>query len=233
MLSPSLVFLSLLLCLIRLYLIIPTPTVDRQRRRKNTDTCSLAVFLGSGGHTSEILTLVSAVNFSRYTPRKYIVSEGDHLSVQKAAALELLRFNNASKIDVSNNEQYTILTIPRARQVHQSLLSTLPSAVLSLVACLYHVVLVPMFFPKGNKYGFADALLLNGPGTCFVLCIAVYVNKFLGLPAPKIIYVESFARVQSLSLSGRLLRPFVDRFIVQWPQLLQDRSRGEYHNWLV
>ena len=36
-------------------------------------------------------------------------------------------------------------------------------------------------------------------------------TKILGLPSPTIIYIESFARVQSLSLTGKLLRPFVDR----------------------
>jgi hypothetical protein len=51
----------------------------------------------TGGHTSEILTLVSAVNFSRFTPRKYIVSEGDQLSARKAAALELLKTDGAPK----------------------------------------------------------------------------------------------------------------------------------------
>lgn len=75
----------------------------------------------------------------------------------------------------------------------------------------------------------SDVLLLNGPGTCFVLCIAVYINrvrcflsraeymstdaasKILGLKSPKLIYIESFARVRHLSLSGKLLRPLVDR----------------------
>lgn len=39
----------------------------------------------------------------------------------------------------------------------------------------------------------------------------IYRSQFLGLPAPVVIYVESFARVTSLSLSGKLLRPLVDR----------------------
>lgn len=142
-----------------------------------------------------MLTLVSAINFSRFTPRKYIVTEGDHLSAQKAAALELLKSDGASKtvgflilpIDfpfhnhvkqaIPNIKHYTVLTIPRARRVHQSLLSTPPSAVLSLATCLHHVMVAPMLLPKGNTSGFADVLLINGPGTCFVLCIAVYVNK--------------------------------------------------------
>lgn len=41
--------------------------------------------------------------------------------------------------------------------------------------------------------------------------------QLLALPAPKLIFVESFARVRSLSLSGRLLRNVVDVFLVQWP----------------
>jgi len=64
----------------------------------------------------------------------------------------------------------------------------------------------------------------------------------------RIIYVESFARVKSLSLSGKLLRPFVDKFVVQWPeaagpavQVKSERATGEtrrdsgvtYRGWLV
>jgi hypothetical protein len=44
-----------------------------------------------GGHSSEALSLVSVLDFSRYTPRTYLVSEGDTLSEQKAVALEKLK----------------------------------------------------------------------------------------------------------------------------------------------
>jgi beta-1,4-N-acetylglucosaminyltransferase len=51
-----------------------------------------------------------------------------------------------------------------------------------------------------------------------VLALADSANaQILGLSYTRIIYVESFTRVKSLSLSGKLLRPFVDRFVVQWP----------------
>lgn len=42
----------------------------------------------TGGHTSEALSLVSALDFGRYVPRTYIISEGDTLSMQKAVDLE-------------------------------------------------------------------------------------------------------------------------------------------------
>ncbi|KAK7057141.1 UDP-N-acetylglucosamine transferase subunit ALG14 [Favolaschia claudopus] len=203
----------------RIYCILPGGKVSVQV----TKTKSLAVFLGSGGHTSEALTLISALDFSRYTPRTYIISEGDVLSAQKAHDLEL------SKQTSQSSAQYTILTIPRARRVHQRLLTTPPTALYSLLKCIYHVA----FAQFSARSSFADLLVLNGPGTCFVLCIAVYMNKFFGLAAPRIIYIESFARVNSLSLSGKLLCRVVDRFIVQWPQLQQKIRNAEFHGLLV
>lgn len=162
--------------------------------------------------------------------------------------------------------KYTILLIPRARRVRQPLVTTPPTAFLSLLSCIYLVTLAQIPLPFRNCRSFADILILNGPGTCFVLCIAVYVNKvsipssqtlmffhlpaqFLGLSAPRVIYIESFARVESLSLSGKLLYPFVDRcadgnlflftilqcgrFIVQWPQLQKKVTGAEFHGLLV
>ncbi|KAJ6625585.1 oligosaccharide biosynthesis protein Alg14 like-domain-containing protein [Mycena sp. CBHHK59/15] len=173
-------------------------------------TKSLGVFLGSGGHTSEALTLISTLDFNRYSPRTYVISEGDSLSAQKASDLE------SAKAATVPRDKYNIVTIPRARRVHQPLLTTPPTAIYSLLSCIYRVTLAPILFPNPTRT-FADVLILNGPGTCFVLCGAVYVNKFLGLPAPRLIYIESFARVESLSLSGKLLYPFVDRQVRKIP----------------
>ena len=54
-----------------------------------------------GGHTSEALLLLSAIDLARYTPRTYVVSEGDTLSVQRALAFESSKAastsNNASR----------------------------------------------------------------------------------------------------------------------------------------
>lgn len=196
------------------------------RHRQASDTCSLAVFLGSGGHTSEALSLLSSLDFNRYTPRKYVVSEGDILSAEKAVSLETSKATSASS---QPGTDYNILVIPRARRVHQSLFMTPPTALRSLLACVFHVSIAPLISSGPGISSFADVLILNGPGTCFVLCIAVYLNRFLGRPSPRLIYVESFARVKSLSLSGKLLRPFVDRFLVQWSQI----NKGECRGWLV
>jgi len=217
----------------RICVIIMSPKGNVPRRRYNRATCHLAVFLGSGGHSSEALALVSTLDFSRYTPRTYLVSEGDSLSATKALALERLKaaFEPSLPPEGSIGE-YQILTIPRARRVHQSLLTLPVTALRSLLVSFYYVTLAPRLLGDSFRVD-VDVLLLNGPGTCFVLCLAAYINRFLGLPSPRLVYVETFARVLTLSLTGKLLRPIADRFIVQWPNLLQDGGRGECHGWLV
>jgi hypothetical protein len=58
-------------------------------------------------------------------------------------------------------------------------------------------------------------------GTCVPLCVAAYLLRALLLSdsfyRPHIVFTESYCRVRSLSLSGRLLYPIADRFVVQWP----------------
>jgi UDP-N-acetylglucosamine:LPS N-acetylglucosamine transferase len=53
------------------------------------------------------------------------------------------------------------------------------------------------------------------------------VGKFYGI---RTIYIESWCRVKTLSLTGRLLYPFVDEFWVQWEDLLaRCGPRARYH----
>jgi hypothetical protein len=75
-----------------------------KEKRNESDTCSLAVFLGSGefessnlrflskistgGHTTEAMALLESLDFSRYTPRTYILCGGDELSEAKARKFE-------------------------------------------------------------------------------------------------------------------------------------------------
>ena len=152
------------------------------------------------------------------------------------------------------------MTIPRARKVHQSFLTAPITTLYSLAFCIWHMSLLPLFTNPSQPQRFADLILMNGPGSCVPICLAAFlprvrqrdarqlkgadwgIDQILGLPAAKLIYVESFARVSSLSLSAKLVRLLVDRFFVQWPEVQKRQSvvkrspwlaRIEYHGWLV
>jgi beta-1,4-N-acetylglucosaminyltransferase len=51
-------------------------------------------------------------------------------------------------------------------------------------------------------------------------------SQIFFLPSPSLIYIESLARTRRLSISAILVRPFVDRFFVQW-QGLKDALDGK------
>jgi len=66
-----------------------------------------------------------------------------------------------------------------------------------------------------------EVLLATGGGVTVPLFL---VGKLAGA---RLIYVESFTRVDGPSLTGRLVYPLVDRFFVQWPEAAT-RKRMEF-----
>jgi beta-1,4-N-acetylglucosaminyltransferase len=71
-------------------------------------------------------------------------------------------------------------------------------------------------------------IICNGPGTCVPICYSAFLLRLLGISQTTIIFIESFCRVKSLSLSGRLMYVIADKFIVQWPELTERYQRAEY-----
>lgn len=53
----------------------------------------------------------------------------------------------------------------------------------------------------------------------------IYVAKLLGV---KTIYLESLARIENLSLSGKLVYFLADHFLVQWEQLARRYRKAVY-----
>jgi beta-1,4-N-acetylglucosaminyltransferase len=100
--------------------------------------------------------------------------------------------------------------IPRSREVGQPYLSSVWTTLFAFWAC---VRLVARLRPA--------MLLCNGPGTCLPVCLAALLLNWAGVTDTRIVFVESVARVQHLSLTGRLLYPIADSMQVQWPQLVQ------------
>ena len=64
-----------------------------------------------------------------------------------------------------------------------------------------------------------DVILSTGAGVCVPF---FWVGRLLGR---RCVYVESLTRVDSLSLTGRLVYRFANEFFVQWPQVRRRRQR--------
>ncbi|KNE57286.1 hypothetical protein AMAG_03018 [Allomyces macrogynus ATCC 38327] len=182
-----------------------------------TQQHTLMVVLGSGGHTAEMLSLVSTIGREfPYASRVYVAARGDDLSVAKAAQAELARSDTSTVA-------YRVRLIPRARNVGQGWWST-PWT--TLRACVNAV---------GAVYADAPHLILcNGPGTCIPLCLAAAALKMLGLVGTRLLYVESFARVKRLSLSARIFYHLrLGTLVVQWPALQTQYPRSIYKGILI
>lgn len=67
-----------------------------------------------------------------------------------------------------------------------------------------------------------DILLSTG---ALVSVPMLYIGKLLG---KKIIFMESMARVEGKSLSGRLVYPIADLFLVQWESMLACYPKAVY-----
>lgn len=173
---------------------------------------------------------------SQYLHRTYVVSSGDAFSASKAAEFEEhLHHVLPKRATPSGPKGYTIITILRARKVHQSLLTTPWNAMQCLFAC-FQILQGTHADQRTTPFGYPDLILSNGPGTAVCVVLAAVILRCFGLGREgqlRTIFVESWARVKSISLSGKILLPLVDRFLVQWPQLHGKGGRAEYIGTLI
>lgn len=65
-------------------------------------------------------------------------------------------------------------------------------------------------------------VISTGALIAFPFC---FCAKLIGA---KVVYVESFARVYSKSLTGRLIYPLADLFLVQWEPMLKLYPKAKY-----
>ncbi|KZM19265.1 N-acetylglucosaminyldiphosphodolichol N-acetylglucosaminyltransferase [Ascochyta rabiei] len=135
-------------------------------------------------------------------------------------------------------EHYAIATIPRARRIHQPLYTTPFTAAQTLLAAFPPLLSTPTAVEE-NTASLPALVITNGPATAVVLVLAAFTLRFFNIRGAesrglcRTVYVESFARVKTLSLSGKLLVRVVDRFLVQWEALEGYGGRAEYGGILV
>jgi beta-1,4-N-acetylglucosaminyltransferase len=211
------------------------------------------VVLGSGGHTAEMLSLCRAMDASRYVPATFVVAATDHMSEARAEDTLL------DTAWASHRDRCRFWRVPRAREVGQSWLSTMATTALACVHALGIITTVrpelilvngPVrmnapcsSLPRSFRSGRPRWPVRLTPqasatqGTCIPLCVAALGLEVLGLLGRvRIVYVESFCRVDHLSMTGKILfaTRSTDRFLVQWEGLAEKLGpRAEFIGRLV
>jgi beta-1,4-N-acetylglucosaminyltransferase len=165
----------------------------------------------------------------------YIIAESDSTSLPRVEEHIIMKAKTKpTRLDGSSSSSsccYEVYRLPRAREVHQSYLSSIYTTLRSILSTY---ILLRNIQP--------DLIIANGPGTCvpvlyvaFLLRCISYLSSFL-FPSSlmsktitlssfrqcKMIFVESVCRVKTLSLSGKLVYHIVDLFIVHWPYLIEN-----------
>jgi beta-1,4-N-acetylglucosaminyltransferase len=229
-----------------------SPTRPMQQLHRGQPSHLLFV-LGSGGHSAEMLAMLERavyhgdeklkLDWKDYTFRTWVVGKGDVISARRAREFEEMveglrkpKGEANGGIDRVEATRYRVVTVPRAREIHQSVFTAPISCLRCLLAC-WTVLLPPAERPGID---FPDLILCNGPATATILVYTSILLRFFNVRGcnsrakMRTVFVESWARVKRLSLSGKLLLRVVDRFIVQWPQLLEKTGgKGEYLGVLV
>ncbi|KAG8345220.1 putative glycosyltransferase family 28 protein [Trypanosoma vivax] len=195
----TLVLITILALAWRFLYVLRGPPAPKHRSRDAP--LSVCVVLGTGGHTCEMMRTIYALKPAVWRANRpfYVVSDTDHHSGSLAKEFEQSKFR-----------RYCLLhRIPRAREVGQSYFFSIFSSLRALWSC--------MFLIAQEK---PDVILANGPGVCVPVVLAAFLlamftpSRFYRRPA--IGFIETYSSVTHLSVTGKLLAPFSDVFIVQW-----------------
>ena len=176
---------------------------NKLKPRSRKDSTIMLIF-GSGGHTTELLLMLESLDVNQYRKVHLIIAETDTWSLTKIT--DHFKSKMMHPIDLSQpHENVTIWRVKRAREVKQSYLTSVWT---TLIALAHSCIIVAICR--------VDLIVTNGPGTAVPLVLANWLlSKVLGWRS-KCLFIESFCRVDSLSLSGKILIPFADKFVVHW-----------------
>lgn len=71
-----------------------------------------------------------------------------------------------------------------------------------------------------------DIIITTGAHTAGPMCL---IGKIFG---SKIIYIETFANINTRTITGRIIYKFADLFIVQWKSMLKLYPNAIYGGWI-
>ncbi|KAK5773866.1 N-acetylglucosaminyldiphosphodolichol N-acetylglucosaminyltransferase anchoring subunit ALG14 PWA37_003784 [Arxiozyma heterogenica] len=188
-------------------------------QNKGMKNLHLFIFLGSGGHTGEMLRLLLQY--------KDILLNKDTILHVGYSDIESL--NKIKHLSGSFNCKINYYRFQKAREVNANFTSSFKTIFITMLTSFLHIAKI-----KYQMLNNPHLVLLNGPGTCFIITVWFkLLDLILLATSSNIVYIESLARINTFSLTGKLLYWIVDELIVQWPELQAKYPKAKYFGILV
>lgn len=206
------ILLSLLIPL-RLLSILPAYSPPPRRRQRGSPT-HLLILLGSGGHTAEILSLLSNLDPTSYTHRSWVVSDGDAFSARKAiefekgllaAAAAAATTQRGSKIPI-NDRQFDSQEDAVKKQKKRTNTSKVPPH----FSGTYTIRTIP----RARRVHQSLSTTPLSSFRCLIACV-----KLLYISPPDLILTNGPGSAVILLLAALLIRVFTTPISVTFPSL--------------
>lgn len=179
------------------------------------------ILFGSGGHSTEMHMLLQNAKLSRMLDHQInrlicVISDDDHLIENKIN----------KEFTSENKHKLETVRFRRSRRIGQSSLSAIWTTLLGLISS---IKLILSYKPK--------LCITNGPAISVTISLAIRFLEIItfGYYRCEIIFIESFCRTKTLSLSGKIIyyMRLANKFYIQWPGLNLPYPRTIYKGFLV
>ena len=91
-----------------------------------------------------------------------------------------------------------------------------------LFVCIINFIKSFLIFIKQKP----DVIVTTGAHTAVIMC---YIAKLF---RKRVIFIETFANINTKTLAGRLVYPIADTFVVQWEEMKKLYPKAEYWGWI-
>ena len=149
----------------------------------------------------------------------FISSTGGHLN-------ELLQlkplFNKYDSYLITEKTKSTKSLKDKYNNVHYLVYGTKDHLFKYIFKFFYNIIKSFVLFIKIRP----NVIVTTGTHTAVPMC---YIGKLF---RRKIIYIETFANSETKTMTGKLIYPIADKFIVQWESMLKLYPKATYGGWI-
>ncbi|HOD79171.1 MAG TPA: PssD/Cps14F family polysaccharide biosynthesis glycosyltransferase [Atribacter sp.] len=149
----------------------------------------------------------------------FVAGSGGHIA-QLAIILQEIGDKYDSKLMLEKSDKLGIERFSRKYKIFTAIpiRGKNESIVITLIRILVNLFQSSIILLRSNP----EYIITTGPGLGIPVCI------FGKIAGKKIIVIESWSRTKTKSYAGKVLYPFSDLFLVQWPQMLKHYPKAKY-----